>query len=113
MIEIVGGPGAGAGDGVGAGVATGGVGDVGVVDEAPLEQAAQARIENSTRARIGVYTGGATGAPILTLSQRRDGIYRGGSPGGQEAGQQRHHRQQRGNGDERQRIERADAVDQA
>ena len=60
VIEIVGGEGGGvgvgAGDGAGEGVLTGGVGDVGVVDD-PLEQAAQVRIENSTSARIGVRPG--------------------------------------------------------
>ena len=55
VIEIVGGPeGAGAGED---GVATGGVGDVGVVDDVPLEQAAHVRIEMSTRVRIGLRPG--------------------------------------------------------
>jgi hypothetical protein len=72
VIEIVGADGTGVGEGDG--VETGGVGDVGVVDEVPLEQAAHVRIEKSTRARIGVRYRGATGLTILSLTERGDRI---------------------------------------
>src|SRR5262249_31160648 len=56
VIEIVGGPGAGAG---GSGVdVTGGVGDVGVVVDVPLEQAAHIKVAVRKKAvRIGITIG--------------------------------------------------------